>query len=397
MIPAALNAADNPLSIEFYRILLHNFAPAVGPALLAMGVTVALVWPARWLSFRLGAVAQPGGRNIHARPTARLGGLALAAGFTVSAVVFTLIWPPGRDTGFNTSQVVILVLLALGTTAIMVFDDVRQLRARVKFGNQLLIAVVAVVLGIAIRSVNLGGGHVIQLGFLAIPVTIVWLLGMQNTMNLLDGVDGLAGGVAAIVALALLLAAVNREQQEASQFTIVLLCAAFIGACVGFLLFNFNPARIFMGDGGSHFLGVTLGILSVFGIAKGEVVFALLVPVAALAVPIVDTAWAIVRRRRQRVSIGHPDTAHIHHQLLDFGLSQRQTCMVFYSATGITSGLGLMLYGHRKILAVVVVLLVVALSTLLGDRLYEIEQGAPVAPPDDPGTRSGETGVLLES
>ena len=397
MIPAALNPADNPLSIEFYRLLLHNFGPAVGPALVAMAVTVAVVWPARRLSFRLGAVAQPGGRNIHPRPTARLGGLALAAGFTVSAVVFTLIWPPGRDTGFSLSQIVILIGLALGTTAIMVFDDVRQLRARVKFANQVLIAVVAVVLGIAIHSVNLGGGHVIQLGLLAIPVTIVWLVGMQNTMNLLDGVDGLAAGVAAIVAFALLLAAVNREMQEASQLTIVLLCAAFIGACLGFLVFNFNPARIFMGDGGSHFLGVTLGIISMFGIAKGEVVFALLVPLAALAFPIVDTGWAVFRRQRKRISIGHPDTAHIHHQLLDFGLTQRQACLVFYSATGITSGLGLMLYGHRKILAVVVVLLVVALSTLVGERLYEIEQGSPVKPPTDPEPRSGDTGVLLES
>jgi UDP-GlcNAc:undecaprenyl-phosphate GlcNAc-1-phosphate transferase len=396
-MPAILNPADNPLSLEFYRILLHNFLPAAGPALVAMAVTVALVWPVRWLSFKLGAVAQPGGRNIHDRPTARLGGVAMAAGFAVSAVIFTLLWPQGRDTGFGTSQIVILVGLALGTTAIMAFDDVRQLRASVKFANQVVIAVAAVLLGIAITSVNLGGGHVIQLGLLAVPVTIVWLVGMQNTMNLLDGVDGLAGGVAAIVAVALLLAAVNREQHEASQFTIVLLCAAFIGACAGFLLFNFNPARVFMGDGGSHFLGVTLGILSVFGIAKGEVVFALLVPVAALAIPIGDTAWAIIRRRRHRISIGHPDTAHIHHQLLDFGLSQRQTCLVVYCATGITSGLGLMLYGHRKILAAVVVLLVVGLSTLLGDRLHEIERARAATDPGEHEPRSGDTGVLLES
>lgn len=397
LIPAVLNPADNPLSIEFYRILVQNFAPAVAPGLVAMAVTVALVWPVRWLSFKLGAVAQPGGRNIHERPTARLGGIALAAGFSVSAVVFTLLWPQGRNTGFNPIQVVILVGLGLATTAIMAFDDARQMRAALKFGLQALIAVAAVALGIAITSVNLGGGHVVQLGLLAIPVTIIWLVGMQNTMNLLDGVDGLAGGVAVIVAIALLLAAVNREQHEPSQFTIVLLSAAFIGACMGFLLFNFNPARIFMGDSGSHFLGVTLAILSVFGIAKGEVVFALLVPVAALAVPIIDTGLAIVRRQRQRISIGHPDTAHIHHQLLDFGLSQRQTCLVFYSATGITSGLGLMLYGHRKILAVVVVLLVVALSTLLGDRLHEIEQQRALMPPGEPEPRSGDTGVLLES
>jgi UDP-GlcNAc:undecaprenyl-phosphate GlcNAc-1-phosphate transferase len=167
---------------------------------------------------------------------------------------------------------------------------------------------------------------------------------------------------------------------------VVLLCAALIGACVGFLIFNFHPARIFMGDNGSHFLGMALGILSIFGIAKGEVVLALVVPLAALAFPIVDTGLAIVRRRRQGISIGHPDTEHIHHQLLDFGLSQRETCLVLYSATGITAGLGLMAYGHRKIIAVAVVLLVVSVSTLVGERLSEIENG-----------RARESGGLLES
>jgi UDP-GlcNAc:undecaprenyl-phosphate GlcNAc-1-phosphate transferase len=394
---AAINPADNPLSIEFYRLLAQNFLPAAGPAAVAFVVTVALVWPARWLSFRLRAVAEPGGRNIHAAPTGRLGGLALASGFIVSAVVFTLLWPGGRAGDFSVQQVLVLLALAAAATLVMTLDDVFHFRASLKFVSQAVLAVAAIAGGIVIGSINLGGGHVIQLGLLALPVTMIWLLGMQNTMNLLDGVDGLAAGVAAIVAVALLLAAVNREQHDAGQFTVVLLCAAFIGACAGFLLFNFHPARIFMGDGGSHFLGVTLAILSVFGIAKGAVVFALIVPVAALAMPILDTAWAIVRRRRKGVSIGHPDTAHIHHQLLDFGLTQRQTCLVIYSATGITAGLGLMLYGHKKILAVVVVLLVVALSTLLGDRLYAVENGDDEAALEGPGGKGAEPGVLLES
>jgi UDP-GlcNAc:undecaprenyl-phosphate GlcNAc-1-phosphate transferase len=265
--------------------------------------------------------------------------------------------------------------VASAAALVMVLDDVRGIRARDKLAFQVLLALAVPVLGgISIQFVNFGGGHVLQLGLLALPATAVWLLGMQNTMNLLDGVDGLAAGVAAIVAAALLLAAVNREQQDPSQVTVVLLSAGLIGVCLGFLLFNFNPARIFMGDSGSHFLGITLGTISIYGIAKGAVVFALVVPLAALAVPIADTAWSIVRRRREGISIAHPDTAHIHHQLLDFGLSQRETCLVFYSATGITSALGLMLFGHRKILAVAVVFLVIVLSTLLGQRLSEIEE-----------------------
>jgi UDP-GlcNAc:undecaprenyl-phosphate GlcNAc-1-phosphate transferase len=372
MLPAALNPADNPLSREFYRLLIHNFGPAVPPLLLALAVTVALVWPVRSLSFRLGAVANPGGRNIHQRPTARLGGLALAAGFLVSAVVFALIRQGGD--GFPRVQLVGLIVVASITVVVMLVDDLRQLPARYKFGAQVLLAVLVPAIGITIDRINFGGSHVLHLGALGgFLLTVVWLVGMQNTMNLLDGVDGLAAGVAAIVAGALLLAAVNRQAQHPEQMTVILLSAALIGACLGFLIFNFHPARIFMGDNGSHFLGVVLGIISIFGVAKGAVVFALLVPLAALAVPIVDTALAIFRRRRQGLSIAHPDTAHIHHQLLDFGLSQRQTCLVFYAATGITAGLGLMFYGHRKIIAVAVVLLVVVLSTLLGERLSEIE------------------------
>ncbi len=378
----AVNPADNPLSPEFYRILSHNFKPTIAPLVVAMVVTVAVVPLVRWLSFRVGAVAVPGGRNIHERPTGRLGGVALAAGFLVSATVFVLLDVSTRHDGFAQGQLVALLGIGVLTTAVLAVDDIRQLPARYKFLSQLVLAALVPALGVSIHFINFGGGHVLTLGILALPITVIWLLGMQNTMNLLDGVDGLAAGVAAIVAGALMLAAVNRESSNPEQLTVVLLCAALIGACLGFLVFNFHPARIFMGDGGSHFLGMTLGIISIFGIAKGEVVFALMVPLFALLIPIFDTGLAIIRRRRQGLSIGHPDTEHIHHQLLDFGLSQRETCLIFYAATGITSGLGLMLYGHKKIIAVAVVLL----ATMLGERLSEIETGV-----------AGDSGALLES
>jgi UDP-GlcNAc:undecaprenyl-phosphate/decaprenyl-phosphate GlcNAc-1-phosphate transferase len=383
---APINPADNPLSREFYRLLAHNFGPTIPPLLVAFAVTVALVIPVRWLSFKVGAVAAPGGRNIHDKPTGRLGGLALAAGFLVSAVAFVLLGRAPSHDGFPVVQLVGMIGVGLLTLALMLVDDLRQMPARYKFASQLLLAMLVPAIGISIHFINFGGGHVLQLGLLAFPVTVIWLVGMQNTMNLLDGVDGLAAGVAAIVAGALLLAAVNREGQNPEQLTVVLLCAGLIGACLGFLIFNFHPARIFMGDNGSHFLGMMLGILSIFGIAKGEVVLALVVPLAALAVPIVDTGLAIVRRRRLGISIGRPDTEHVHHQLLDFGLSQRETCLVFYSATGITAGLGLMAYGHKKIIAVAVVLLVVTVSTLVGERLSEIENAA-----------ARKSGGLLES
>src|SRR2546428_558229 len=146
----------------------------------------------------------------------------------------------------------------------------------------------------------------------------------------MDGVDGLAAGVVAIVAATLLLAAINRGETD-----IVILSGALIGACVGFLFFNWHPARVFMGDSGSNFLGFTLAALSVLSVAKGAVVFALIVPVLALAIPIFDTVWAILRRRMRGRSIAAPDTGHLHHRLLDFGLSPRETALVFYFGTAI--------------------------------------------------------------
>lgn len=305
----------------------------------------------------LGVLKVPRERDIHSRPTPELGGWALAAAFMVGALI-AVPSSPARSG-----------LLAIGGTAALVFylDDRFGLPAGVKFGAQAVLALVAVFLfGSTFRVdyFTVPGHALVTLGLFAYPVSVIWILGMTNTVNLLDGVDGLAGGVVAIVAMVLLLAASTKGPPE-----VELLAAALVGACAGFLAFNWHPARVFMGDAGSHFLGFALALLSVAGVAKVAVAFALVIPAAALAVPILDTALAIVRRRRGGVSIAHADTRHIHHQLLDFGLNQRQTCVVFYCAAGILGSLGLMLFGHRRVLAVAAILLLVPLMTVLDDAL----------------------------
>jgi UDP-GlcNAc:undecaprenyl-phosphate GlcNAc-1-phosphate transferase len=226
----------------------------------------------------------------------------------------------------------------------------------------------------------------VSLGWLAIPVSLFWMLGMQNTVNFLDGVDGLAAGVVFIVALTLLIAAAGKDQIEVVRFA-----GALAGACAGFLLFNFSPARIFMGDSGSHFLGAAVGVISILGVAKVAVGFALAVPILALALPIADTAWAIVRRRRDRSSVARPDLDHIHHRLQAMGLNPRQTCYVFYSATALLGTVGLMMFGHRRILAVVLVAALVIASTVAADWLQRT--GTRIPAPflrrllAEPGTR----------
>jgi UDP-GlcNAc:undecaprenyl-phosphate GlcNAc-1-phosphate transferase len=349
------------LDAFFSRAFLYHLAssliPAFGPFLLAGAATIVLTPAAMLLARRLGFVAAPGGRHIHLLPTPMLGGWALYLAFAGSVAWYL---------GVSDWRVVGMLTLCGLTTLVFTYDDRFQMSPVVKLAIELGVGLLAVfVFGLNISFFTLFGSHAIQLGILSYPLTLFWLLGMQNTINLLDGVDGLAAGVVAIVAGILAAAAISKGNDG----NVVILSAALAGACLGFLIFNFHPAKIFMGDSGSHFLGLALGLLSIIGVAKVAVGFALAVPLLALAVPIADTAWAIIRRRRAGLSIAYADSQHIHHHLLDFGLTQPQTCLVFYGATALLGSIGLMLLGHQRIWVVMVVLLLVVLSTVAGERL----------------------------
>lgn len=333
----------------------HYFS-ALPIMVVAVVVTMVCVPLARWLSFRLGAVAQPGGRHIHSQPTARLGGLAIMAGFVVAMVCF------GRGVQ-DWSQV---VGIAVAVAVLMAVDDILGLPYWTKLVIQAVCSlVVAWLFAININSISLPDFAFHLVAWAAIPITIIWLMGMQNSINLLDGVDGLAAGVVAIVGGVLYLAAVNRLGVAPSQGGVILLSSALIGCCLGFLVFNFAPARIFMGDSGSQLLGMLVGIITILGVAKITVALALFVPVLALALPISDTAYAIWRRRREGVGIAHADARHLHHRLLDLGLTARETAVAFYLTTAILGCIGLAIFGHRKILAVALALLIVALGLLV--------------------------------
>jgi UDP-GlcNAc:undecaprenyl-phosphate GlcNAc-1-phosphate transferase len=339
--------------------LRDHLLPGLWPMLLALAVCAVLVPLMIRVARRTGLMAQPGGHHSHATPTPLLGGLAMYAGFAAAVLVF-------MPTNPHTPGVLVITGLA---ALLLLIDDRWHMQAMVKFGLQLVVALVAIAFGhdFWITFVGLPGNHVIQLGaVLAIPVTVFWLLGMQNTVNFLDGVDGLAAGVVFIVAVTLMLAAGGRGQIDATQ-----LGAALAGACAGFLLFNFHPARVFMGDSGSHFLGAAVGVVSILGVAKVEVAFALVVPVLVLALPIADTAWAILRRRRVQTSVARPDQQHLHHRLQAFGLDARQTCYVFYAVTAMLGALGLTVFGHGRILAVVLATSAALASTVVADLLQK--------------------------
>ena len=342
-------------SDEALASLTDHLLPGLWPFIVALVVCAVVVPVTIYLSRRFGWIAQPGGRHAHSTPTPTLGGVALFTGFAVAVAVFL----PGYSA---TPGVIIVSGLA---TAALAVDDRWPMQPLVKLGVQLGLALVAVlVFGVEIRFFSLPGGHIVQLGLLMAPVSVFWLVGMQNTVNFLDGVDGLAAGVVAIVAAVLMLAAGQLHQPE-----VVKLSGALAGCCVGFLLFNFHPARIFMGDSGAHFLGIALGMISILGVAKVAVAFALVAPVLALAVPIADTGWAILRRRIRGSSVATADRLHLHHRLQSFGLDPRQTCYVFYAASALLGALGLTIFGHGRILAVVLVASALLASTVIADLL----------------------------
>lgn len=327
----------------------EKFAPALLPFAAAFIVTTMAVVPTRWLAFQLGAVAEPGDRRIHNRPTARLGGLAMYAGFGLAAALFS-----------TNPKTLALLLGAAMITTVMVFDDMHGVQPWLKLSAQVLVSVLAIVaFGLTIDFVALPWLGLVQLGWISFPLTLLWFVGLQNTINLLDGVDGLAAGVVAIVTGAILLAAINLLKVD-----IVILAGALIGACLGFLVFNWHPARIFMGDSGSHFLGFSLAALAVLSVAKVTVVLALTVPIAALAIPILDTGWAVLRRRLRGRPIASADAEHLHHRLLNFGLSPRETALVFYFGTAIFAAIGLTVYGHRKVLLATVLLLLASIGII---------------------------------
>jgi UDP-GlcNAc:undecaprenyl-phosphate GlcNAc-1-phosphate transferase len=371
---AAVLAQSNPddfFSVNSLTAIRDHLLPAVWPMVFAFAITGILVPLMIVLSRRLGVMAIPGERHPHARPMPLLGGLAMFVGFAAATVLFL----PGL--GAADRQGAVAVLIVSGIAAVLLIADDRwSLPPLTKLGLQLLISLIAV-LGVGsefqITFVSLPGVGIVHLGLLAVPVSLFWMLGMQNTVNLLDGVDGLAAGVVMIVAVTLVFAAAGTHEPDVVQ-----LAAALAGACAGFLLFNFSPARIFMGDSGAHFLGTALGMISILGVAKVAVAFALAIPILALALPIADTAWAILRRGMTSSSVARPDLKHIHHRLLDFGLNARQTCFVFYSASGLLGAVGLTIFGHRRVIAVVVVAWLVLVSTLAADRLQKSGWGLEV-------------------
>ena len=310
------------------------------------------------LAFKCGAIDRPNERKVHRRAMPRLGGLAIFVSFAVVLLLTQEITP-------------IIKGLLLGGTLIVLLgiaDDVRGISPRLKLFGQIAAALVVVYFGLEVRILTnpFGANDMIALGILGIPITVLWLISVTNAVNLIDGLDGLAGGIT-IIALLTIAASVwievsktgSAAQGQAEAVALALILAA---AVLGFLPFNFNPARIFLGDTGSMFLGFNLAVLSVMGLAKGPTFISVIIPVVILGIPLLDTTFAVVRRFLGNRPIMQPDKEHLHHRLMEMGLNHRQTVLCIYA---ISLVLGLSAIIMTIISPKYAVILLVALSTTI--------------------------------
>jgi len=319
-----------------------------GPLILAF--TLLAAWLAtdllipwvRRAAIRFGTLDPVDARKVHTQPIPRLGGIAIFLGVMLCLALVELA-TPGQ---FFPRQGPLGGILAGAALVFLlgVVDDLRPLSARVKLFGQLGAAGLAWLLGCRIEFLSnpQGGLWVLPLTeglpLLSLAITVIWLVGISNTINLIDGLDGLAAGVSLIGGLTLAIIALETNQPMSAVIAL-----AVVGATIGFLRYNFNPAKIFMGDGGSLFLGFILAAISILGVLKLVTAVTLLLPLLILGVPIFDTAFAIVRRLWNRRPIFSPDRGHLHHRLLSAGLSHRNAVIMIYGFSLLLAGTALVL------------------------------------------------------
>lgn len=290
-------------------------------------------------------------RKIHKKPVPLIGGLAIFYGFVVSVICFAVI--------DNTTLGILLGSLILVTVGVI--DDMKDLPAKVKLLFQIISALIVVYSGANINIVTnpfyeYFGPLYFNLGWFSVPLTVLWIVGVTNAVNLIDGLDGLAVGISAIASVALLALTIFTH-----NLNVAILIAALAGSCIGFLPYNFNPAKIFMGDTGSTFLGFVLACVSVQGLIKINAIISFAVPVLILGLPIFDTLFAILRRIIKRKPIMSADRGHLHHRLLDMGFSQKQTVAILYTLTSILCLTAVVMSLKGSLRAIIMVFAVVAI------------------------------------
>ncbi len=326
------------------------------PFLLAMFVSYVLTPYIKKLAFHVGAIDKPDNRKVHKKIMPRLGGLAIYIAFMIACLAsLELTWD-------------IFGILLGGTVIVVVgmLDDIYQLPAKVKLLGQIVAACILVLFDIRIEWLNNPFGGYFYLEWLAVPFTIFWVISFTNVVNLIDGLDGLAAGVGAIASITVILVSI-----PLGYYHVAIMTAALAGGIVGFIRYNFNPATIFMGDTGSMFIGYMLAAISVYGAVKTAATIALIVPAIALGLPIMDTAFAIMRRYVNGRPIFQPDKGHIHHRLLAMGMNQKQAVLLMYGITA-ALGIGAVLWAEMEGFYAALIIAIIITAVAVGAKMIGI-------------------------
>ena len=298
-------------------------------ALLALLISLILVPFVAKLAIKIGAVDKPNERKVHTKIMPRMGGLAIYLSFF--AVLFLSHEMTMQHIGLLTGGTV-LVLVGI-------IDDKTDMPAKIKLLGQIFAACIVVVAGVRVEFMtNFILGGVFPLYIFSVPFTVLWIVAITNAVNLIDGLDGLAAGTSIIAAATMAISGYATGQTEMASMALIL-----IGASLGFLKYNFHPAKIFMGDTGSMFLGYNLSVLAIMGFTKSFTVLSLVTPILVLAIPILDTLFAIIRRKMNNKPIFKPDKNHLHHCLLNYGFSHRNTVLIIYAVSAVLALCGLIM------------------------------------------------------
>ena len=319
----------------------------------------------RRFAFKIGAIDIPkDNRRMHKKPTPRLGGLAIIFGFTVATLCFA---QPSRQLYGTLAGAAIIAVMG-------VIDDCKNLPAKLKFVIQIIAALVVVFAGDIKIDVFTNPNFLsdnpywVLPEWLSVTLTVIWIVFITNAVNFIDGLDGLAAGVSAIMSISLVFISIR-----VGEYSIAILGIALMGSCFGFLPFNFNPAKIFMGDTGSTFLGFMLATLSIQGVFKSYAVISFAVPLLILGLPLFDALFAMIRRILRGQSPMTADRGHLHHRLVDMGFSQKQTVFILYAISGVLGITAVLLAESgvlRALLLVICVLILLLIGSMLGKNSY---------------------------
>lgn len=353
------------------------------PVLLSLAITPLVIR----LATKIGAIDQPNERKIHSTPIPRLGGVAIYISFFLTLLILFLLNPAFHFFDQLEAQKEIMLGASLLLVLLLgIWDDVHSLNPRQKFIVQLLAFNIVYFAGFRVSSITSPFGEgIIELGIFDYPITLLWIVGVTNAFNLIDGLDGLASGVAMIASLTIF--SISLIKGDMNMAIMILILA---GAVLGFLRYNFNPARIFLGDSGSLFLGFSLAVLSMQSSTKGSAAVAIIVPVLALGFPIMDTLLSMARRflrsllpsqgksvtfLRKLDQIFLPDRGHIHHQLIARGLSHRSVVLVLYFVS-CAFGIGAFFVTISNNLVASLILVAVGVATYVGIRQLRYKEMA---------------------